>query len=241
MAFPPRELPEHLFLDLSNFRNRNDFVELYRSYNWNNDTHENGFPDILRLERQLLESDHNRGISLQDVKDVANWGNLRNSGRILGQEISLPPMTLHSGNGCPAEAVRINPMGPVRTLENNITRGIGPTYLSKILRFGLPQEYGAIDTRCVRVFGEGDTHAHQHDWLSLRARNYGYGWYIPRPQAAWPTAYDTWIDILRFFSSQLPKNCPHPIKFVEAGLRVDSVWNCADVEMALFSYASQFT
>jgi hypothetical protein len=126
-------------------------------------------------------------------------------------------------------------------LENNIEKGIGPTYLTKVLRFGSPIEYGAIDTRCVRVFGEGDPTSQQHRWLRLHVRNYGYGWYIPRTQRDWPTEYGVWVNILRYFSQLLPGDCPHPTAFKESGLRLRNEWACSDIEMALFAYASRFT
>jgi hypothetical protein len=182
-----------------------------------------------------------RGISLQDVRDVANWGKLRNPGRIAGNYIVLPRNTLHTNNGGPTEILRLQPISPLCTLEENITSGIGPTYFSKVLRFGLPQEYGALDSRCVRVFGKGDPHAQRQNWLAIIVRNDGYGWYIPKTQAKWPSAYGIWIDILRFFAEKLPHNCPHPQGFVNSALRLENKWNCADVEMALFTYASQFT
>lgn len=241
MPFPPRNLPEQLCLDLDHFITSNNLVELYRSYVWGNDTFQAGFPDILRLETQLARSDQSQGISLDDVKDVARWGQLRNPGRIAGNDIVLPPNTLHTDTGNPVEPLRRHPMGPICSLEENIAGGIGPTYLSKVLRFGLPQEYGAIDTRCVRVFGRGDSPTQRHDWLSIRARNDGYGWYIPKTQSAWPSGYGQWIDILRFLAHRLPPNCPHPPEFVALHLRSRNVWTCADVEMALFTYASQFT
>jgi len=234
MRFSNQNLPERLAQDLTHFLSKNDFVELYKSYSWRNDTFQNGFPDILKLEAQLTESDRNEGISLDDVRDVASWGKLRNFGRIAGNDTVLPPNTLHSNT-------EFNPIGPVVSLEKNIAKGIGPTYLSKVLRFGKPLEYGAIDTRCVRVFGNGDNLAKRHEWIKLRVRNDGYGWYIPKAQAAWPSEYGTWIAILRFFSHILSSSCPHPQKFVSLGLRTENKWTCADVEMALFTYASQFT
>ena len=126
-------------------------------------------------------------------------------------------------------------------LEHRIRKGIGPTYLSKVLRFGLPQEYGAIDSRCVRVFGKGDPDSSRHSWLDIRVRNDGYGWYIPRTQSHWPKGYGVWLDILRFFSNRLTRPCLHPQSFVATGLRCKNMWTCADVEMALFAYASRCT
>jgi hypothetical protein len=241
MPFPPRALPEELISELSTFLSRNDFVDLYRSYSWDSDAFESGFPNILRLEAQLKKSDLGRGISLQDVRDVAIWGRLRNPARIAGNHIVLPKNTLHTNNGNPTEILRLQPISPLCTLEENITSGIGPTYLSKVLRFGLPQEYGALDSRGVRIFGKGDPHSQRHNWLALSVRNDGYGWYIPKTQAKWPSAYGIWIDIIRFFTEKLPHNCPHPQGFVDSALRLENKWTCADVEMVLFTYASQFT
>jgi len=240
MAFAPTGLTQKLIEELIGFQNQHDFVTLYKSYSWRNDTYENGFPDILSLEELLLECDRNGGISLQAVRQVAQWGKLRNPARIEGKAIVLPQRTLHETGTISSHALAFNPIEPIRLLESNIDKGIGPTYFSKVLRFALPREYGAIDTRCVRVFGEGDHLSQQHRWLNLRARNDGYGWYIST-QKAWPSSYGMWVNILRFFSQQLSANCPHPPAFIQSGLRLQNEWACADVEMALFTYASQFT
>jgi hypothetical protein len=241
MPFPPHGLPQGLTAELDEFLGRYHFVDLYRSYSWRNDNYNDGFPDILSIENTLIASDRNEGISLRDVRTVADWGRLRNPARIRGSEIVLPPRTLHDANNTPSENLDLSPLGPVLLLERNVQKGIGPTYLSKVLRFSLPMEYGAIDTRCVRVFGEGDPPSQRHHWINLRATNGGYGWYISKTQRAWPSAYGIWLNILRYFSQQLPNNCPHPEAFVRYGLRSNNEWACADVEMAIFAYASQFT
>jgi hypothetical protein len=241
MPFPPNGLSEDLTAELDGFLRENDFVGLYMSYNWRNDNYNDGFLDILRIENTLIARDRNEGISLRDVRTIADWGSLRNPSRIKGTEIVLPPRTLHDYDNTPPENLALSPIEPVLLLETNIEKGVGPTYLSKILRFGLPTEYGAIDTRCVRVFGGGDPPHQQRQWLNLGARNDGYGWYISKVQRAWPSAYGIWLNILRYFSQQLPNNCPHPQAFMHSGLRSNNEWACADVEMALFAYASQFT
>lgn len=234
MASEPVGLTQRLIEELIDFQNRHDFLEFFKSYSWREDTYGAGFPDILRLERMLTESDGSGGISLQNVRQVAAWGKLRNPARIKGEETVLPAGTLRRANA-------LDPTGPLRLLESSVWKGVGPTYMTKILRFGRPREYGAIDTRCVRVFGKGDQLNQQHNWLDLRARNDGYGWYIPKGQSAWPSSYGKWISILRFFSQRQPAKCPHPPAFVQAGLRVQGEWACADIEMTLFAYASQFT
>lgn len=240
MPFTPVGLSEVLIEELNGFLAGNDFHDLYVSYVWRKDNHGDGFPDILSIESALVASDVNEGISLEDVHMVAKWGKLRNAGRIRGKEIVLSPGTLHDANMSPPENLALSPLAPLLLLQANMEKGVGPTYLSKVLRFGLPMEYGAIDTRCVRVFGMGDPLSHRHSWLDLRARNDGYGWYMPKTQRAWPSAYGTWLNILRYFSQLLPNNCPHPEAFVRGGLRLNNEWACADIEMALFTYASRF-
>ena len=239
MPFSPASLSSTLVSQLATFVSQNNFLALYQAYTWRNDTFASGFKDILALELRLTTSDKTNGITLNDVQSVANWGALRNHRRIAGQPTVLPPNSLHAKNGAPLLVLWQTPTLPITQLQHRITRGIGPTYLSKIIRFGLPQEYGAIDTRCVRVFGQGDPSNQRHNWITLKAQNSGSGWFIPTRQTAWPGEYSVWINILRYFASVLPKNCPHPPGFYKARLRRDGIWECADVEMALFVYASQ--
>lgn len=229
-----------LIAQLSAFAQENSFPDLYRAYSWRNDTYANGFPDIYRLESRLIRSDRTNGITLNDVKAVAEWGSMRNQGRIRGPAVVAPMNTLHTVAGTAVGTLATYPLVPLTLIQTHL-KGIGPTYLSKVLRFALPQEYGAIDTRCVRVFGRGDPGAHRHDWLALHARNDGYGWYISKTQVHWPNEYEVWINILRHFAAVLPSNCPHPPAFAQGGLRQQGTWECADLEMALFSYASDHT
>ena len=237
----PLDCPRDLLTKSLSFKINTTSLDFTNPIIWGNDNYKNGFSDILSHEKLLTENDKNGGITLQVVKQVASWGRLRNPSRIEGKEIVLPAGALRETDTTPSHLLALRPLEPLRLLENNIYKGIGPTYSSKVLRFGLPKEYGAIDTRCVRVFGQGDQLSQQHHWLELRARNDGYGWYISKAQKAWPFSYAKWINILRFFSQQLPDNCPHPPAFVQSSLRVHNKWACADVEMAFFTYASQFT
>jgi hypothetical protein len=109
--------------------------------------------------------------------------------------------------------------------------------------FSNPQVYGAIDTRLVRVFSiGGGTGIEFHRWLSLWVKNYGYGWYIPENQPSWPGEFDTWIDILHHIVKLCNSSgikCPHPDEYIDTGLRGKGIWIAADVETALFSYASK--
>ena len=127
------------------------------------------------------------------------------------------------------------PECPARLLDNNV-EGIAATYVSKVLRFALPAQYGAIDSRLVRVFGKGDSISGRHDWLPLTATQSRSGGAIR--ERDWPKGYGIWINILRYFASKLSDNCPHPESFYRNELRQNGIWTCADVEMALFSYAT---
>ena len=236
-VFPPRQLPPSLINQLNDFLKRIDFSELYKSYDWENDNHPDGFPEILSLEVQLGRSARNEGIVFDDIYAVAEWGNhtTRNKIRCF-KSPALSAGELYSLNGNPLNALRNTPTSPIKMLDRNTTY-LGPTYLSKVLRFAMPEQYGAIDTWCVRVFGEGDIRNGRHKWLSLRVINPDTRPSIPKQQKGWPIEYGKWINILRYFTHKLPANCPHPSAFVEKGLREKGKWTCADVEMALFAYS----
>lgn len=234
----PPSIDDSLQAELKKFCSDNNLVSLYRSYVWGNDFWDTGFIDILRLERQLASHHKKNGVSLDDVKDIARWGKLRNPSKIKGNSFVLPCETFYGPDESHNPQNSIHSLSPLSILTENITSGIGPTYFSKILRFAAPRFYGAIDTRCVRVFGKGDPACEHHDWLDIYVKNYGYGWFIPEKQKNWPNGYVKWLDILKTICSLLPANCPHPSEFVKHGLREKGVWTCADVEMVLFTYAS---
>lgn len=243
MPYPSRGLSQSLRNDLDAFMQLNDMVELYRAYAWENDTYAQGFPDILKLELQLGKNARGKGVELGDAVAVAVWGAMRNQGRIAGAPVVLPGNALFSAGGVTQGRLDAEPHTPFATLQS--IKGFGPTYQSKILRFALPEEYGAIDTRLARVFGQGDAKAQQHDWLDLKVvlgmyKGKPTGWSIPASKTRWPAGYSQWINILRYLATQLGNTCPHPEAFVEEGLRSKGRWTCADVEMALFCYASRF-
>lgn len=240
MPFLPQHMSPDLQSSLDGFLQQQDFSKLYKSYSWERDTYSNGFPDILDLENNLRTAAMKNKITTQHIISVAKWGKLRNINRVKGP-FALD-INLYQENGFPFSQLEKDPLPPIVDLDNQV-KGLGPTYLSKVIRFALPQEYGSIDTRIVRVVGLGDPDSKQRDWLELKTRNDGYGWYISKYQKAWPSEYTKWLDILRFFAQRLndvddPCPCPHPPNFVNQGLRTNGVWTCADVEMAVYSYIS---
>ncbi len=232
-------IPEELELSLKKFCGENRLGDLYRAYSWGDDSWGTGFIDILKIERQLRSHLFNDGITLDDVKDIARWGKLRNPGKIKGNSVVLTRNTIFGTENTLVPHAASNPLAALQFLRENIETGIGPTYFTKTLRFAAPSIYGAIDTRCVRVFGRGDPASQKHEWIGLHVKDYGYGWFIPERQKNWPKGYFQWLGILKTICSLLPANCPHPPAFVEHGLREKGVWTCADVEMALFTYASK--
>jgi hypothetical protein len=90
----------------------------------------------------------------------------------------------------------------------------------------------------VEEFGEKQREK-QRRWLA---------WSVTRAKGAWstslrkkPAQYKLWLLILHHIASSLnlkKRPCPHPRMFTKSGLREKNVWYTADVEMALFAYAS---
>lgn len=179
---------------------------------------------------KALKDDLAKGIiTRSSIMQIVGWGHLRNPKRVkCPSEITIKNEDLlYSEN--------------MYAILSHSIKGIGPTYLSKIIRFACPDQAGAIDTRIVRVFGAGDSNCFKHNWLDLKAVNYGYGWYINEKQKNWPQGYFEWLKILRYLKQNLNAkhiSCLHPDIFLINSLREKGVWTCADVEMALFSYSS---
>ena len=228
------QLQEHI----ESFLADHDLSSLYREYKWGVDTWENGFHDMRRLEVDLTRHAKRGYVTKTDIMKVAEWGRLPNKKRVHCPK--LVEISLYSADDR-AEFFRTRPPTPLTSLRENII-GMGPTYLTKILMFSRPQLYGAIDTRLVRVLGIGDPDIEELRWLSLGVRRYGGQWYIPESQASWPSQYDTWIEILHHIAilcNSSGHKCPHPNEYTTIGLRERGIWLAADVETALFSYASK--
>lgn len=229
-------LSDQLQRRIKDFLAKHDLRSFYKEYEWGNDMWEKGFPDMLQLEIDLSMAAKHGYLTKTHVIAVARWGLLRNLKRVQCPELFRISLCDNL-----AEWLKSNPTAPLATLRENI-KGMGPTYFSKILMFSQPQIYGAIDTRLTRVFGRGDANNEQLKWLSLEVKNYGYGWFIPESQSSWPGEYNTWIEILHHIASLCNTSkleCPHPNGYIDNGLREKGIWIVADVETALFSYASK--
>lgn len=219
---------------IESFLNTNNLISLYKDYKWRNDFWDvnNGFVDI-----EHLESEFNNGkksneyiISKNNISLLNEWGNSRYKNRInFPEEITL---SIKKDNDIKtiAETTFYELDQKLRTFK---VRGLGPTYISKILRFLLPEFFGAIDTNIVIVFG-----SNCYNWLNLKVSNSGYGNYINRNQSGWPREYIQWVLNLKYITYFLNKSgikCPHPGNFIKKSLRKENIWLCADVEMALFT------
>jgi hypothetical protein len=223
---------------LENLLKALDLPGSYRQYDWKNDHWNDGFREIRALERSISAAAKSQSITKSHILSIAQWGGLPDTGRIrcYRDPIAVP---LYDG-AVISVAVKSDPVQVVRTIKQQ-TSGIGPTYISKVLRFAAPTVFGAIDSRLVRVFGTGDEKSSTLQLLELRAGQAAGGRWFIGPEN-WPDGYGTWIAILNHIAANLNSAgiiCPHPDQFVSECLRERGVWLPADVEMALFSYATR--
>ncbi|MDR3543130.1 MAG: hypothetical protein P4L69_19520, partial [Desulfosporosinus sp.] len=217
---------EFLETQIIQFVDRQDWVRLYKGYHWRRDTWNRGFPDILRLEMQMRCFLQNGKIKKRDILDIANWGKYYHLNKIIS------PESISIGDG-------ISILEALTTLEQNVG-GLGANYLTKILRFAFPNRSGALDCRTVRVFGIGDPTVNQYQWLTIRVQRSRSGWSVVRNRM-WHLEYQKWLRILERMVSLVNAKgifCPHPRKFLDTGLRTEGIWTSADVDMAIFAYAT---
>jgi hypothetical protein len=215
-----------------------EFPKLYRSYTWKEDTWKKGFPGLFRLEQDISRAARERALGETHLLEIAEWGGLRNKKRIsCPRSIKIQLYT----RDAPAGWLKRDPAKAVELLENQIT-GFGPTYSSRILRFAVPDVFGALDPRLVRTFGRGGEGAQRHMLLDLKATRVGTSWGVFSAQPGWPDEYGTWTRALNAIANSLNTDrikCPHPKQYIQAGLRRKGTWVPADVETALFAYASR--
>jgi len=210
----------------------------YQSYDWGNDSWKTGFQDIVRLECTMIEAAKRNCITKEHLLQIARWGGHPSQDKITCRDrIKLP---LYVDNTY-ADWVESNPVKGIKVLAPQMSY-FGKVYQSKLLRFAMPWEYGAFDKRLCQVFGRGDPESQHTELLSLKVEYNGNRWDLKYQQAEWPSEYGTWIQILRMIVNELNQPgtpCPHPELMYARGLRKKGVWECADAEMALFSFASK--
>jgi hypothetical protein len=231
-------LSEKIRKNVDLFLANNSVKDWYNRYSWDNDSQKSNFQNIVDLEVQLTQAAKTNKITSEHVLKIARWGAHPMIDQIrCSSHIDLPLFE----NNKPAAWIHDNPAYGISILRPQVYY-VGPTYMTKILRFSMPSEFGALDTRITRVFGKGDPlHSYVH-FLDLEAEDHRGKWFIKYPQPAWPSEYSTFIFILRLIVDCLNGKgipCPHPEILYDYGLRTRGIWECADVEMALFSFASE--
>ncbi len=77
-----RRMEKHLREEVDRLLSALDFPALYRGYAWKNDVWGKGFPDILRLEREVTAAARDRALGLDHVREIARWGGLPDRDRI---------------------------------------------------------------------------------------------------------------------------------------------------------------
>lgn len=213
------------------------FPRLYKTFSWRGDTWKKGFSELCRLEKEISQAARGKMLTEEHLQDIAFWGGLRNRKRI-----SCPrfiKIQLYARNN-PVSWLKKEPDKAVWLLENQI-QGFGPTYCSKILQFAVPGIFGALDTRIVRTCGRGDRSAQCYPLLDLKATRIGASWAVFSSQPGWPDQFRPWTNALNYLADSLNHDkvrCPHPTDFIQAGLRQKGTWLPADVETALFSFAT---
>ena len=220
------------------FLHEEKIVDLYKSYEWKNDTYQTNFSDLFELEKEAISAAKANFFKLYLLKKIGTWGNHPDSESISCED---PLNIIFYSNNSPVPWLKKDPVKAIRIIEANVN-GYGPTFSSKLLHFAVPQIFGALDTRLVRVFGKNSEDIKKYQLLDLKVNRPKKG----RPsinvtKSVWPKEYGTWVGILNNFADYLNQNniiCPHPEPYVQKGLRVKNQWLPADVETALFSYAS---
>ena len=231
-------LSESLKRSVDSFLKEQDLLFWYQNYSWDADTKNSNFKNIVNLEVEVIDAAKQNTVSCAQIMQIARWGAHPMIDKIQCRE--LVDVLIYDGDHLAAWVIE-DPAEGLRTIRPQV-KYVGPTYMTKILRFALPSEFGALDTRITRVFGLGDP-AHSYiRLLDLEAYDTGRKWFIKYPQPAWPGEYSKFIFILRYMVQKINRQgvrCPHPQILYDRGIRTPGVWECADVEMALFSFASE--
>lgn len=205
-----------------------DLPALYRRY-----TQERGFPGVYRLEQEMTAAAKTGSLGPDHVQRLA----------CPDEEVTCAdplPVTLYIGD-VPAYWLTRQPEATIRPLRWQV-RGAGPTTLSRLLRFAVPQVFGAVDPWLVRVFGRGDPGTQRYRLFDLQVTRSGGRWTIPAAQPGWPGEYGVWVRTLQAIARLLNREevcCPHTEPFLRAGLRDRGIWAAADVEIALSGYARE--
>lgn len=207
-----------------------DWQGQYKKFHHDEDSWENGFYNIVELEKGISEHLALGYLTRKDIVKIARWE------RPIAKDRMTCPAVLRLGVneiGGNSETEKI-----IRILEVSV-KGTRKLFLTTIMRFISPSRMGSLDTNLVRVFGVGDPNLQSLQLLNLVVRRTEDTWIFAGNSWTWPDEYYKWNLILGFLASLLNElgiACPHPSGF--QGLRENGKWICADVEMALRAYAN---
>lgn len=207
-----------------------DWPRQYKQYTHDEDSWEKEFHVIAELERGISEHLTLGYLTRKDIVKIARWESPHTKDRMKCPRI----LRLDVNENDDTEIEKI-----LRILEVTI-KGTRTLFLTTIMRFISPSMMGLLDANLVRVFGVGDSNLKNQKWLNLCVRKTEDTWYFAGNWWSWPNEYYRWNLILGFLAFLLNEQaiaCPHPNGFMEKGLRQKGTWICADVEMALSSYA----
>lgn len=208
------------------------FPEYFRSYSWGAKHALYGYPSdtyskfewILTLEKRFdwlrLHCESNKTASIYLIKEMIQWGGSQN-GTLQKFEDCIEQHNLQelmvkiiTNLGWPDKAISAALQFP----------GMGLTYASKMLRFLDPERYGALDSRIRKALSDKipGKLPRIHDSSKPNMVN----------------GYVAFTDYLNDLKCQLDaENICRPMCDLPAGTG-SSKWRSADIEMALFGWAS---
>ena len=232
LNFNPPCLSETLKEQLVQFVGSLDWPRQYKQYTHNDDSWEKGYRPIAVLEKEISEHLSLGYLTRKDIVKIAGWESPYTKDRMKCPKV----LRLDVIENDDSEIKRIFHM-----LEVSV-KGTKTLFLTTIMRFISPSKTGSLDANMVRVFGIGDSNLTSPKWLNLAVRRSEGTWFFAGNWWSWPNEYYRWNLILSFLASLLNERaiaCPHPNEFLEKDLREKGAWICADVEMALSSYANE--
>lgn len=188
----------------------------HAAFGWPPDTLANGFAWIVSLEERFAEAVERRDLPIQLIAELILWGgNQNNILRRFSKGIRDNDEYDHL-----ARHVIDQLDNPSEAIQAALTfRGFGLAYASKLIRFCRPSMYGALDRLIRSRLGHNLPVIHNGNVVSMQT---GY--------LAFLQIIDSYKQVLREHEVIRPAYGPR-------GSSRD--WTSAEVEMALFAWATQ--
>lgn len=124
------------------------------------DSWENGFYNIVELEKEITEHLALGYLTRKDVVKIARWEKPNAKDRM-----TCPAVLRLDVNEIANFEIEKN----LRILEVSV-KGTRTLFLTTIMRSISPSKVGSLDTNLVRVFGVGDSNLKNYQWLNLVVR-----------------------------------------------------------------------